>query len=371
MLIPSVQEIELLTGEAIAAVEVVSASQFLWPVEGFTKPLADAYRQDSRSIDAAFTKARDGIDQVPNSLTLIHSMSERPLIALLHQMHRLEASLWACIKCPVFTSLHGGEDKNYEFLDFVEQHTAKQRPHRYLVWDGNEEQCCGFLTAHEVAFWWLSWVRNFEHYCQSRLFNPKSGWWLKEPADLCARLEMDAKNYSKAPRLDSENLKELIRDESMAMLSTIGGNHWNRRAGINVTEWLTSPARFDVDEIEVFIDHDGWPKLICNTKVHEPERTVDPEKAPLFGMDIHEKSKTVTRRDSLGFERTCSIQNPEQWKLFSLAVNHNGTLSKPQVHKVFPVKAERDRNVAALRKELQKIQLTFNAVGKTFVLKEF
>ena len=91
----------------------------------------------------------------------------------------------------------------------------------------------------------------------------------------------------------------------------------------------------------------------------------------LFGMDIHHKSQTVARRDSLGFERTCAIKNPEQWKLFLLAVKHSGTLSKPQVHKVFPVKADRDRNVAALRKELQKIQLTFNAKGTNFVLKEF
>ena len=91
----------------------------------------------------------------------------------------------------------------------------------------------------------------------------------------------------------------------------------------------------------------------------------------LFGMDIHHKSQTVARRDSLGVERICSIKNPEQWKLFLLAVKHSGTLSKPQVHKVFSVKADRDRNVAALRNQLQKLQLTFNAEGTNFVLKEF
>lgn len=91
----------------------------------------------------------------------------------------------------------------------------------------------------------------------------------------------------------------------------------------------------------------------------------------IFRMNIHEQSKTVTRKDSLGIERTTAIKNPEQWSLFLKAVNASGTLSKAQVHDAFPNKADRDRNIAALRLKLQEIQLTFNADGKDFVIKEF
>lgn len=375
MLIPTVNEIELLTGEAIDAVEVVSASQYLWPVEGFTKKLADAYRQDSESIDAAFTRAREGNDQVPNMLGLARSMSERPLIALLNQMRSLEASLRACNECPVFTSLHGGEDKNYKFLDFIQHHTAKQRPYRYLVWDGNEEQCCGFSTGHEVAFWWLSWVRNFEHYCQSRLFNLKSGWWLKDPEDFCERLELDAKNYSKAPRLDSENLKELIRDESMAMLSSIGGNHWNRRAGTQSTEWLTSPARFDVDEIKVFIDHDGWPKL---ARKSETAKTIPDGKSPEvdqlpFGITLNEETQTVSRfLPSISDIRERRIPDADQWSLLKTAIDRRCQLTKNYVQSQHPDKVARRNVCTRLKEHLEFIQLTFGVPrgSRNYVLSE-
>lgn len=369
MLIPTVNEIELLTGEAIDAVEVVSASQYLWPVEGFTKQFADAYRQDSESIDAAFTRAREGNDQVPNMLGLARSMSERPLIALPNQMRSLEASLRACNECPVFTSLHGGEDKNYKFLDFIQHHTAKQRPHRYLVWDGNEEQCCGFSTGHEVAYWWLSWVRNFEHYCQSRLFNLKSGWWLKDPGDLCERLELDAKNYSKAPRLDSENLKELIRDESMAMLSSIGGNHWNRRAGTQSTEWLTSPARFDVDEIKVFIDHDGWPKLVRNTEPPKAftveqtakqtiQQTIPPaetdEQLP-FGLMKFDVPQAMKRE---GY-KPVTIWNEDYWKLMeALMAAWPNAVPESKLKQMYVNKNDRKNAPKKLREIIDSLGLT-------------
>lgn len=102
--------------------------------------------------------------------------------------------------------------------------------------------------------------------------------------------------------------------------------------------------------------------------------TIDQLKADdvlLFGMTIHQQSKTVTRRDPLGVKRTCAIVNLEQWDLFNLAVKHEGKLSKAQVRNQLPNKDERNNTASRLRTRLQEIQLTFNSVSGFYILKEF
>jgi hypothetical protein len=97
----------------------------------------------------------------------------------------------------------------------------------------------------------------------------------------------------------------------------------------------------------------------------------EPDNATLFRMEIHSQSKTVSRLDMLGIERTCAIKNVEQWDVFMLAVKHGGTLSKAQIQHLLPNKVERNNTTCRLRERLQEIQLTFNSVPGYYILKEF
>ncbi len=141
----------------------------------------------------------------------------------------------------------------------VRQTTQKRAGQRYLVHDAISRDCRPFITAHEVAEWWVWQIGVYLHYCWS---GPTHHDWFGFPVNDFISLASENAEHMRTKLATAVNvplLRQLVTDEGFKLAAIADNRVIPSRPGSTENEWLTDPVpEIDVSRVlRLFEDPDS------------------------------------------------------------------------------------------------------------------